>query len=45
MEKAEKLRKNDAPKQMIKEHLLPNFQGLLEQAILICKQNLESANT
>ncbi|MCF0075556.1 SRPBCC family protein [Dyadobacter sp. CY261] len=34
-------RNNDA-RQIIQEHLLTDFQGMLEQAMKICKENLES---
>ena len=34
--------KNDEAAKIIQEHLLPDFQGMLEQAIRICKENLEA---
>lgn len=36
--------RNDEAKKVIQEHLLPDFQGMLEQAMRICKENLESGN-
>jgi hypothetical protein len=36
--------KNDEAAKIIQEHLLPDFQGMLEQAIRICKANLETGN-
>jgi hypothetical protein len=36
--------KNDEAAKIIQEHLLPDFQGMLEQAIRICKENLETGN-
>jgi hypothetical protein len=34
--------KNDQAAKIIQEHLLPDFQGMLEEAIKICKENLEA---
>lgn len=34
--------KNGEAAKIIQEHLLPDFQGILEQAISICKENLEA---
>lgn len=36
--------RNEEAAKIIQEHLLPDFQGMLEQAMRICKQNLEPAN-
>ncbi|MFD2935379.1 SRPBCC family protein [Spirosoma flavum] len=34
--------KNEEAKKIIQDHLLPDFQGMLEQAMNISKENLES---
>jgi hypothetical protein len=34
--------KSDEAAKIIQDHLLPDFQGMLEQAISICKENLET---
>jgi len=36
--------KDDETAKIIQEHLLSDFQGMLEQAISICKENLETGN-
>jgi hypothetical protein len=36
--------RNEEAKQIIEAHVLPDFQGMLEQAMKICKTNLESGN-
>lgn len=36
--------RNDEAKKVIQEHLLPDFQGMLEQAIRISKEHRELGN-